>query len=445
MHRGLSVILGLVLAPGVAASLVVSSAGAASADDTVLVRGLGFPADGLTNLSIVGCSGIFDRVPEPIATFLSRSDDAPAGSRSLKYDLAGGNAVGSQHRVTSMAATTVAGLSLAAPEGASGVAYAGYQAPADAGTDLVWVGRAALSAAPGGWRPVDVAGLSYTWTQYHLATQQPVPATTTPTDPAADPASDTSTGGAADVPAFLAAHGGDGPGFFTVGFGCDGAPFKIDALRIGSPGAVTTYDLEGFTSVTGMTSVPSRVVAGAGTTITASLTDGAGAPLDSGLLVLEGQAWGAHGFTPVEGGAVRATGGHAGVTVDPSTRTVYRWRYLGSSSVDGSTSGPVVVDVAPVLTAQPSTGAAKEGATAVVVTGQLTPATAGVRATLWRLTDKRPVAVGSALTRADGSYEIPLRDAPAGTGRYQVTVPAAGGVLAGQSPALAIAGAGAPR
>src|SRR6476646_5654062 len=124
--------LGGLLAPVLAAALAVVPAGAASADDTVLVRGLGFPADGLTNLSIVGCSGIFDRVPEPIATFLSRSADAPAGTRSLKYDLGGGNAVGSQHRFTSLAATTVAGLSLAAPDGASGVAYAGYQAPADA-------------------------------------------------------------------------------------------------------------------------------------------------------------------------------------------------------------------------------------------------------------------------------------------------------------------------
>ena len=107
MRRALIILVG-------AAVAAVLSMSPASADGTVVVRGLGFPAGGMTNLSIVGCSGIYDRVPEPIPTFLSRSADAPAGSRSLKFDLAGGNALGSQHLFGSLASTTVAGLSLAA-------------------------------------------------------------------------------------------------------------------------------------------------------------------------------------------------------------------------------------------------------------------------------------------------------------------------------------------
>jgi hypothetical protein len=43
---------------------------------------------------------------------------------------------------------------------------------------------------------------------------------------------------------FTDAHG-DGPGYLA-GSGCDGEDFSIDALRYGSRGAVTTYDLEGI-------------------------------------------------------------------------------------------------------------------------------------------------------------------------------------------------------
>ena len=121
---------------------------------------------------------------EPIATYLSRSPDVPLGSHSLSHDLAGGNAVGSQHQVDSILATTVAGLSLKAPEGSTGVAYAGYQAPEDAGTAVAWVGRADLSEAPGGWRRVDVADLTYTWQRYDLAARQFAPDPASDSDPA---------------------------------------------------------------------------------------------------------------------------------------------------------------------------------------------------------------------------------------------------------------------
>ena len=38
-------------------------------DDTVVVRGLDFQ-DGLTSLSITGCPGLFDRVAEPVTTYV---------------------------------------------------------------------------------------------------------------------------------------------------------------------------------------------------------------------------------------------------------------------------------------------------------------------------------------------------------------------------------------
>ena len=413
----------LIILVGAAVAAVLSMS-PASADDTVVVRGLGFPATGMTNLSIVGCSGLYDRVPEPIPTFLSRSADAPAGSRSLKFDLAGGNAVGSQHRFGSLASTTVAGLSLSAPEGAAGVAYVGYRAPADWATNLVWVGRAPLDEAAGGWRPVDVAGLTYTWTQYDLSTQQPVASADAP----------------ATVPDFMAAMGGDGPGFFTVGFGCDGRPFKIDALRIGSPGEVTTYDLEGFTSITDIAAPTNTIVAGDSLTIDGTLSSSSGAPLDARLLVLEAQEFGKSSFVPVDGADVQA--GHASLAVHPLARTVYRWRFVGSSSTEASISSPIVVDVAPVVTAESVAGDAPES---VVVRGALTPVKAGVRVTLWRVTGKRPVPVGTAVTGADGTYRIPVKSGVSGAWRSFVTVPATSGNLAGQSTLLAVTTSGSTR
>lgn len=421
MRRAVVLVIGAVVAAVMSASMVLGSAAPASADTTVVVRGFAFP-DAYNSLAIVGCAGLYDRVPEPIPTFLSRGDGAPAGERSLKYDLAGGNAVGSQHRVASLAATTVAGLSLAAPSGTTGVAYVGYQPPADRDSDRIWVGRAELSAAPGGWRPIDVTGLTYTWSHVDAVTHAPVPPRAT----------DLPAPGSATVTDFMATQGGDGQGFYAIGFGCDGNPFKIDALRIGGPAGVTTYDLEGYTSVTDIAASGPSVVVGDAVRLDGTLLSGSGAPVPEGLLVLEAQPFGAKAFSPVEGSEVR--GGHASLTVQPTTRTLYRWRFLGSSSTDASTSAPVVVDVTPLVTADRL--ADRDGG--VVVTGTMTPAKAGVVATLWRLTAKRPVQVGSARTDADGRYAIPVADTLGGTWRYVVTVPATAGNLAATSPALSI-------
>jgi hypothetical protein len=88
LRRGLIIVGGA----AVAAALSMSPA---HADSRVVVRGLSFPADSATKLSIVGCEGVYARQPEPIATYVSRGP-GPAGTRNFKYDLAGGNAVGSQ-------------------------------------------------------------------------------------------------------------------------------------------------------------------------------------------------------------------------------------------------------------------------------------------------------------------------------------------------------------
>ena len=409
----------IVIAGGVAAAVL--QAAPASADTTVVVRGLGFPSAGLTGLAITGCPGLFDRVAEPVTSYLSRGD-SPIGARSLKYDLAGGNAVGSQQAVASMTGTSVAGLSVRAPGGTSGVAYAGYQPPADWGTSRMWVGRADLSAAPGGWQSVDATGLTYTWTRYDLATQQRLPE-------AAD--------GTATVRAFAAAHGGDGPGFYTVGFGCDCAPFNIDALRSGSPGAVTTYDLEGYTSSTAISGSASTVLAGEPVTLAGSLQDELGRPVPHGLLVLEARGPDAAAFTPVKGVAASVDGAPS-VSVTPSARTAYRWRFAGTWSVDGSVSPSFTVQVGTVVTAERQPG--DDPGAPVAVVGTTRPAKPGVRATLWRVGPAGGrTAVATTPASEDGGYHFEVARTRRAAS-YVVTVPATGGNLAGESAPHAIAG-----
>lgn len=219
-------------------------------------------------------------------------------------------------------------------------------------------------------------------------------------------------------------------------------PFKIDALRIGSPGAVTTYDLEGFTSITDIAAPTNRIVAGDSLTIDGTLSSSSGAPLDARLLVLEAQELGKGAFVPVPVDGADVQGGHASLAVHPLARTVYRWRFLGSSSTEASTSSPIVVDVAPVVTAESVAGDAPES---VVVRGALTPAKAGIPVTLWRVAGKRPVPVGTALTSADGTYRIPVTSGVSGAWRSFVTVPATSGNLAAQSTLLAVTTSGSTR
>jgi len=118
---GLAGLLGAAVTAG-----VVALGSPAVADDSVTVHGTAFPSPDTAQLSLVGCADLYQRTDEELRPYISLGK-SPVGSRSLGYDLTGGNAIGSLHRVDSMAATTVASLDVRAPEGATGVAYAGYQ------------------------------------------------------------------------------------------------------------------------------------------------------------------------------------------------------------------------------------------------------------------------------------------------------------------------------
>lgn len=346
MELGSTVRRGVMVA---ATTLVVMAAGtlpgaSASSDSTTVVRGTAFPAGNRAQLTVVGCDDVFQRSAEPVRPQIGLATGAGAtGERSLGFDTAGGSATGIVSYVESIADTSVAGVSVHAEGGTTGVAYVGYQAPADVGTSTMWIGRASLTApASTGWTTVDVPGLGYAWTQYDLATQQPVGGQV----------------GSSGVPAFVQAMGGDGYGFYAVGFGCDGNPFNIDAWRIGSPGATATYDIEGYGTRTSIAGPTEPVAPDQRVTLTGRVVDDLGAPVSSARVVL--QALKPHGDPGDENDweTVRVVvGSSVAVTLRARETTTYRWKVFATPMAGGSASAPLeikVVDPADEPTDPPS-------------------------------------------------------------------------------------------
>lgn len=332
-----AICLATVGAAGYATAFAVGVAPAV-ADSQVTVRGVGFPEGRTAQLSMVGCASLYDRTDETLAPFIGRGpDQAPLGTRSLGYDLTGGNAVGSVHYVQSMLATTTAELSVHAREGATGVAYAGYQAPGDSGTDDVWIGRASLSASAGSWTQVAATGLSYTWTKYDMGTRQVIPTAWPPR--------------VATV-AEVIAGAGDGAGFYSIGFGCDGGRFSMDAWRVGGAGDVTSYDLEGLTTETAIEASAHAITKGEDVTLTGRVRLGMGDRMARATLMLESKPVGGDDFELVA--VMEAAASDPTIVVSPKESTVYRWRFVDRPLAEGSRSERVVVTVLPAGQPEPS-------------------------------------------------------------------------------------------
>jgi hypothetical protein len=305
------------------------------ADSTVTVQGTSFPDPARANLSFVGCDDLYRRTDEALAPTVGVGPGtAPSGTRSLGWDLTGGNAVGALFPVDSMLSTQTASIAVNAAGRATGVAYAGYQEPADAGTSLLWLGRSELVTPGGVWHTVDAATRLYTWTKYDMNTRQPV---------AVDP------GGATSVADFAASHGGDGPGLYTIGFGCDDTPFAMDELRVGAPGSVATYDLEALRTVVTISSHAADPRDGV--TITGQLRTLTGDPIPNATMILERRAWGSHDWKPVL--VARADDGRVRATVQPNETASYRWRFVERPLAEGSTSVPLMLAALPSTPSDP--------------------------------------------------------------------------------------------
>jgi len=318
----------------VAAFGVVGLAAPSYADSTVTVQGTAFPDPARANLSFVGCADLYQRTDEPLKPTIGVGPGAaPSGTRSLGWDLAGGNAVGAMFPVDSMVRTT-ASLAVNSVGRATGVAYAGFQEPADAGTSLLWLGRSELVTPGGAWHTVDATTRVYTWAQYDMTSRQQV---------------DPGPGVPTTVAGFVAAHGGDGPGIYTIGFGCDGTPFSMDELRVGAPGEVTTYDVEGLRTVVSISREPSR--SDDEVTISGQLRTMTGDPIPHATMILERRNPDSRIWKPVLVADVR--NGRVEATVAADERGFYRWRFVERPLAEGNASMAMLLDLLPTLPTDP--------------------------------------------------------------------------------------------
>jgi hypothetical protein len=323
------------VALGAAAAMALSLPAGAHADETVVVRGTAFPGPE-AQLAYVGCDDLFSHDDQVVTPTIGRGPgQAPSGARSLGYDLAGGTAVGSQHVVPSVVGNNIASLSVFAPEGVTGRAVVGYQSPLDQGTSVIWFGVAPIKVPAGAWTTVGATPREYSWAKYDMATR-------TMTEAA--------SGEPAPVGEFVAGHGGDGPGLYALTFGCDGAPFSMDAMRIGSPGDVTTFDIEGLApslSITG-----SSVVVHPGAQVTLHGALGSTGPIARATVILErrdlpGGTWETVRVVPVVDTVVVAR-------LNPTRTALYRWRFVDRPLAEGTVSQPFLVTVLPVDPGEPT-------------------------------------------------------------------------------------------
>lgn len=335
MFRTIAAAALLAAAPALIGVAAPAQADSGSAGHLV-VRGAQIPAGSPASMALVGCGSIYSSVAVQASSTGSAKDSltpfislgpgkAPAGRRSLGYDLPGGSAIGPVFPRTSMLQTKYAQASFYAPAGARGVAYAGYQSPEDAGTKRLWIGRAQLTAS-NSWTAINAVDLTYTWTQYSMRTKKQVAS---------------STQAPATVADFAAAHGGDGAGYYTLGFGCDGQRFNTDAWRVGSAGEQSSYDFEGLRTSTSIRASATTVTSGDRVSLTGGLTKGNGSALAAGTLRLEQKSSQTSGWEPV---ALPVTPGTP-ITVNPTVNTQYRFVFVDRPVAEGSTSPAIRVRV----------------------------------------------------------------------------------------------------
>lgn len=297
---------------------------AAHADQTVVVPGTTFPTSD-TYLTYFGCVDLFHADTRGPSVRVVRDEAAPLGRRVADLALPGaGTAVGSVSLVDSVSAAT-SSMAVRAAAGSSGVAYVWYLAPGMLPGE-VWAGRADLTTTADGWQQVDAAAAAYDWSRVDAATGAVHERV-----------------GVAGIDDFTAEHG-DGPGYLMSGLGCDGRAFGVDAVRVGAPGSVTTYDLEGWSVATSIAVSSQRVEPGQEVAIAATSVDAASAVMGASL-VLEARPEGAAEFRPVGEAVTADSAGQVTTTVAPEVTTEYRWFFADRSYADAHWSPTVRVVV----------------------------------------------------------------------------------------------------
>jgi hypothetical protein len=305
---------------GLAALVVVAMAGTGAPAHADEVRTLTGPGSAGSDMFVtyVGCAGFFGAAAAPQSRLNLGPGVAPLGRRSLGLTPQGtGTAAGPYLRFGSLAGLD-ASVSATSPGGTSGVSYVWTITP-DALPGTAWSGRAETTVPAGGWHEVDPASLTYTWRLIDLATEQPV-----------------SDAGQA-TPAQFAAQHGDGEGYVVTGFGCDGGPFNLDAVRAGG----TTWDFEGIALTTEIATGATEVPAGTEVQLTGEVIDAAGR-LTGDPLVLETRT-GDGPWRPVGGPEIVDPDGTTRAEVRVDGTAEYRWHRPESQYADEGWSEPVVV------------------------------------------------------------------------------------------------------
>ncbi|MCF6377675.1 hypothetical protein L2K70_08665 [Nocardioides KLBMP 9356] len=307
----------------VASATMLAALGAAPAQAAEGAQRLTGPGTGDPDvfLTYVGCDALFGAAQPPQSRLNLGPYTSPLGRRSLGLvPASGGTASGPFTRFGSLAALD-ASVAVASTSGSTGVSYVMAITP-DNVPGTAWRGRAALSAPAGSWTTVSTAATSYDWTLVDLATLASLGSSETAT------------------PAAFAAGHGDGAGFVVTGFGCDGSPFNIDAVR----GAGRTFDWEGTALATGMSVDRTSVDAGQSVSLTGRVSD-PGGRVTGDPLVLEsrrpGGAW-----APVGDLVVSGPGGLSRVDVPVTETTEFRWHRPESQYADEGWSDAVTVTVA---------------------------------------------------------------------------------------------------
>ena len=314
----------------VASMTTLAALGAAPAQADASTR-LSGPSTGDPDVFVtfVGCDDLFGAASAPQSRLNLGPYTAPLGRRSLGLvPAAPGTASGPFTRFDSLAAFD-SSVSVASTSGSQGVSYVMSITP-DNLPGTAWRGRAALTAPAGSWTTVSTAATSYEWTLVDLATLAPLgePETATTAE-------------------FAAAHG-DGAGFAVTGFGCDGSPFNLDAIR----GSGSTFDFEGTTLTTSASVDRQAVDAGQQVSLTGEVTDPSGR-VTGDPHVLEsrrpGGEWTTTGDLVMAGPA-----GLARVDVPVTETTEFRWHRPESQYADEGWSDPVTVTVTEAPAAVPS-------------------------------------------------------------------------------------------
>jgi hypothetical protein len=284
-------------------------------------------------LTFVGCDDLFGAAQAPQSRLNLGPYTAPLGRRSLGLvPPAAGTASGPFARFDSLASFD-ASVSVASTAGSRGVSWVMSITP-DNLPGTAWQGRAPLVAPAGSWTTVSAAAQSYDWTLVDLATLSPLSEPETAT-----------------TAAFAAEHG-DGGGFAVTGFGCDGSPFNLDAIRASG----STFDFEGTALATSVAVDRQAVDAGQQVTVTGRVTD-PGGRVTGDPLVLESRApggeWTSTGHTVLGDAA-----GVARIDVPVTETTEFRWHRPESQYADEGWSDPVTVTVEQPAGA-PGTGSKK--------------------------------------------------------------------------------------